>query len=223
MLKSVVHQEILSTVTWFRLVVTQYTVSGCCNFLAQFILVRTTWWCLLTLLVWIKCKSPDIPLLDCVGPQHWCCDNSFHPSIRFLRSVNPFIHSLILIRAASNSDTGRFCPATQCTREIFYYSCLGYHSELDLLGHLDCRKCSGDRINCVQNLQGVPGNQDYCGRPNFGHDRREKTSAYRIRTNWIWHAIILYPNSSTTSLFGKDRRCHWCLCAHRWFESTSDG
>ena len=59
---------------------------GCCDFIAQSILVRTTEQCLSIPFIYLIFK--DTPLLDCVGLQHPCGDHSLHFSICMLRSVN---------------------------------------------------------------------------------------------------------------------------------------
>jgi hypothetical protein len=59
---------------------------GCCDFLTQSILVRTTDNTYLFHLFILIFK--DTPLLDCVGLQHPCRDYSSHLNIRILRSVN---------------------------------------------------------------------------------------------------------------------------------------
>ena len=50
--------------------------------------------------------------------------------------------------------------------------------------YVDDRECSGDRIDRVQDLQGVPESQDwYRGRPNVRGHWREQTSACHIHNN----------------------------------------
>ena len=59
------------------------------------------------------------------------------------------------------------------------------------------RECSGDRVDRVQDPQGVLGSQDcYLGRPNIGGHSREHTSARHIHTNWIWHGFVFNPIGS---------------------------
>ena len=68
----------------YHLGIIQYTVFACCDFIAQFVLVRTTD----NVYHYSSNSSKDISLLDCLGLQDSCCDCSFLLSICILTSIN---------------------------------------------------------------------------------------------------------------------------------------
>ena len=69
----------------FHITIVQVTASGCCDFLAQCILVRIkNLYLSSVLLTWIY---KDLPLLDRVGSGYPCRDHSFILGNRILRSV----------------------------------------------------------------------------------------------------------------------------------------
>ena len=65
----------------------QVIVFACFDFIAQFILVRTTDQSLLSIYFIQSNSSKDISLLYYLAFQHSCCDSSFTPSIRILRFI----------------------------------------------------------------------------------------------------------------------------------------
>ena len=71
----------------------EVTAFACCDFIAQFILVRTTGNSYH--LLYLSNSSKDISLLDYLELQYLCCDPSFILSICILRSIAiNFLHSL---------------------------------------------------------------------------------------------------------------------------------
>ena len=80
--------QIDSEPTLFQLVAIQTTASGCCDFLAQCILVRLNH-CTVTYHPFYSHKScKDLSMLDRVGSQHPCRDHSFNLGNHILRSVD---------------------------------------------------------------------------------------------------------------------------------------
>ena len=77
-------------------------------------------------------------------------------------------------------------------------------------------ECFGDRINRVQDLQGVPGSQDcYYGRPYFWGHWREYTSACHIHNNWIWVGFVFNPIALALGYHYEHGGC--LLCPHPWY------
>ena len=74
----------------YPLQIIETTLFACCDFIAQFILVRTT--DNAHHLLYSFSSSKDISLLDHVELQHSCCYRSFFLSTRILRSINLSIH-----------------------------------------------------------------------------------------------------------------------------------
>ena len=71
----------------FHISIIQTTANGCCDFLAQCILVRINH-CTCHPFYSLKCSlAIDLPLLDRLGSRHPCCDHSFIFGNRILRSV----------------------------------------------------------------------------------------------------------------------------------------
>ena len=81
-------QLVLQTVEiLYHLAIIDVTIFALCDVMAQSILVRPT-----GNGYDLSNSSKDISLLDCLGLQHSCCDCSFIPSIRILRSID-YLHS----------------------------------------------------------------------------------------------------------------------------------
>ena len=81
----ILFQLVVQTILYHFQII-RVTLFACCDFIAQFILVCTTGNANILLHSFNSLK--DISLLDCVGLQHSCCNRSFTPSIRILRSIN---------------------------------------------------------------------------------------------------------------------------------------
>jgi hypothetical protein len=94
----------------YHLAIGQITLFGCCDFIAQCILVRTSdnaYPQFIHLIFNLK----DISLLDCVELQYLRCDHSHDLRIRLLRSVNLFdsLTDLNLTAHISYVDNGYRC------------------------------------------------------------------------------------------------------------------
>jgi hypothetical protein len=91
--RSLVAQNVGGTVI-YRLIIVEGTLFGCCDFISQSILVRTTQVAYsFGLFIHI---FKDIPLLDCVASKYPCRGHSLNVSLCFLRFVGQsiFVHLL---------------------------------------------------------------------------------------------------------------------------------
>ena len=118
---------------------------------------------------------------------------------------------------SSNLDSVRHCPSVHCTR-----STLCCWLEIHSLNSRPCpvhdRECSGDRINRVQSLQGVPWSQDcYCGWPSFRGHWRKHTSACHIHNNWICYGFVFNPIGSACGYHCNHACFQGCLFLHHWY------
>ena len=171
----------------FHLSIFQIIAIGCCDFIAQCILVRmnhcTTYhpfyspksskiyrcW-----IVWGQnIRVVIIPLFFAVAylGQSISLAGHFHLISRF-----QFIASSYLASAKWR------WRSNICTRPIFE-SYLGVHGDSNKSPFVHGREYSGDGLDRVQDPQGVLGSQRNFGQANFGLNREYQTSAYHIHNN----------------------------------------
>ena len=188
---------------------TQAMLFACSDFICQFILVSTHEWRCLVFNLFIGIFK-DIPLLDCMGLQYPCYNCSFNLNIHIPRSVN--LSSLLThwfqLISSSSLDSGRFCSCVRCTWRTVKYlnSCPEQSVGCDWSRRVHDRERVGDRLDCVQDLQGIPESQGYLKRANFGCDWRDHTSGYHIHTHRIRDGIVLYPIGSARTCIHDGRR-----------------
>ena len=118
---------------------------------------------------------------------------------------------------SSNLDSRRHWPSVGCKWSI-WPSWVEWNSGYSGYRPVHDRECPGDRINRVQDLQGVTGSQDcYCGRPNFRGHSQEHTSARRIYNNWIWYGFVFNAIDPACGHHCEYGCCLWCLLPYEWY------
>ena len=78
------------------------------------------------------------------------------------------------------------------------------------------RECYGDRLNSVQDHEGVLGRQAHLVWTKFrSHWWWKQTSVYHLHTDWIWHDIVCHPiGPACTSSDSTCGELLQCCCQH---------
>ena len=104
-----------------------------------------------------------LPLLDCVAAQYPDRDHSCNLSILILRSVNHLSSLTLKFQSIARSYlVSGHALNLHFTRQ-HCRPCMGLLSGSGQSGHVHDRECSCHWVNCVPNLQGVPGSQGDLG------------------------------------------------------------
>ena len=111
--------------------------------------------------------------------------------------LSSFTYWLKFIASSYLGRRTECCPRLQCRRSICSFwpeEHTGHHQSR----HVDERECSGNVLNCVQDLQSIPRSQIYyhLGREFFGHHWRDKTLVNHVHHNWIRHGVVYHPVGS---------------------------
>ena len=186
-----------------RLSIFKVVVIGCSDFIAQCILVCTNHHCAYH--PFYSPKSSKIYRCWIVWGQNIrvVIIPSFLAITYLGQSISGYLHLIsrfqFIASTTSYLASAKWC-SNICTRPIFE-SCLGGHGDSNKLPFVHGREYPGDRLDRVQDPQGVLGRRRSFGRANFGLNREYQTSAYHIHYNWIRYGVVCHPT-------GSPRACH---------------
>ena len=155
----------------FRLMITQTTASGCCDFISQCIIVRINHF---TYHPFYSPKSSKIYRCWIVWGQN--IRVVVIPSFLAIAFLGQSIYFHLISRLQFIASESSYLASgdwrnDNCTRPIFDCYLGGPCGFIKLLC-VHGREYLGNRLDRVQDPQGVLGSQAYFGRANFGHNRR---------------------------------------------------
>ena len=153
-----------------RLWILQTIATGCCDFIAQGILVRINHFTYHRFINIHLNLHLDLSLLDHVGYEYPCRNSSFNPGNHIHKSVKIYLHLMTRIRfhffassyLANISRRNKLGnrPSSLATRPNFLCS-LGDHVDSNRFGLVHGREYPGDGLDRVQDPQGVLGSKGY--------------------------------------------------------------